>query len=317
MRTTGANGRQSSLSPVFLAAAGSLAHVNANGPLSAAPPPGRCANHDAPGKTRFQLRAVRRVAKAGNAASFFEFAPPPPGGASIGARSEKRSQLKAWAEATARSTQTTGAKRWPHPPRASTLPGREIPAPLQRARPCHLTATTTQTRTAGDGREGKDVRLAGPPRARAAHGSARSGSYEPGPARTLSRRRQPNRPGPAPTQTTPRRLTRLSHSPRPAGKARRLTGPRPPAKSTRPRCRPRRGAAALPGLRIDTTTAPPARHVAGSRAAVPAATSSQGHRPPPTHRPTALTCLDPCKRTAVQQRHQVTAQAADRPSRPH
>ena len=79
MRTTGANGRQSSLSPVFLAAAGSLAHVNANGPLSAAPP-GRCANHDAPGKTRFQLRAVRRVAKAGNAASFFEFAPPPGGG---------------------------------------------------------------------------------------------------------------------------------------------------------------------------------------------------------------------------------------------
>ena len=57
-------------------------------------------------------------------------------------------------------------------------------------------------------------------------------------------------------------------------------------------------------------------HVAGSRAAGPAATSSQGHRPPPTHRPTALTCLDPCKRTAVQQRHQVTAQAADTTSRP-
>ena len=59
-----------------------------------------------------------------------------------------------------------------------------------------------------------------------------------------------------------------------------------------------------------------ARHVAGSRAAGPPATSSQGHRPPPTHRPTALTCLDSCKRTAVQQRHQVTAPAADTTSRP-
>ena len=181
---------------------------------------------------------------------FFEFAPPP-GGASIGARSEKRSQLKAWAEATARSAQTTDAKRWPHPPSASTLPGREIPAPLQRARPCHLTATTTQTRTAGDGREGKDVRLAGPPRARAAHGSARSGSYEPGPARTLSRRRQPNRPGPAPTQTTPRRLSRLSHSPRPAGKARRLAGPRPPATPPPPRTRSTRPRAAATPLQTD------------------------------------------------------------------
>ena len=213
MRTTGANGRQSSLSPVFLAAAGSLAHVNANGPLSAAPPPPAAVRITTPrGKRDFSSARCEGLQRQVTPLRFLSLHPPPPGGGSIGARSEKRSQLKAWAEATARSTHTTGAKRSPHPPRASTLPGRGLPPPCtpfavrrpathhQASRPANSGARARKGTTFVElDRHVRPLHIRPPGRGR---------RREPGPVRTPSRRRQLYQPDPAHEQPRPRRPTR-------------------------------------------------------------------------------------------------------------